>query len=405
MIVRNPTKLEVERATEVASIAFPNLTLEHWTGSFNMVAEVFGTRFILVVEDEGKIVSTLLCQPMPVYINGSPVPHASTGAVATIPESRCKGCAGAMMAESVRLLASEGVCLSSLWPFSYPYYRKFGWEIASEARNYRGAGKDFVSFGDAGNARGAVEGDFAQIKAVFDDWAQDYNCLTQRSDKWWDRVVQIKEPLKMVTEPGDERGFVVHVTGDRIDGYAAYKVGGDNENRSVDVSEIAFREAEHRRDMLALLGSIVPEGKVGFGAPMDDLFLQELANPRLIDTSVSAAFQLRVIDPKRAMECLELDEDVSGRISLSLTDPVIKQGWEFGVQAEGGAVSVTKPNPKCRLEMDVQTFARLYCGYLTPFDAWELGKVKVSGDAMEMLLTACELFSTLTPYRTHLEPG
>lgn len=405
MIVRNPSKLEVERATEVASIAFPNLTLEHWTKSFDMVAEVFGTRFILITEDEGQIVSTLLCQPMPVYINGSPIPHASTGAVATIPEARCKGCAGAMMAESVRLLRSEGIYLSSLWPFSYEYYRKFGWEIASEARVYSGPGKVFAELGDASKARGAGKGDLAHVKAVNDDWAQNYNCLTQRSDKWWDRVMGIKEPLKMVTEPGDERGFVVHVTDGRIDGYAAYKVGGDSESKSVDISEIAFTQAQDRRDMLALLGSMVPEGKLGFGAPMDDLFLQEIPNPRLINTVVSSSFQFRVIDPKGAMERLSLDEDISGRISFSLSDPVFKEGWAFGVEAEGGEISITKPNPRCALEMDVQTFARLYSGYLTPFDAWELGKVKANGDAMEMLLTACGMFSPLTPYRTWMEPG
>ena len=107
MIVRNPTATEVERAIEVAGIAFPNVTHEQWGNSFNMIAEVFGRRFILVVEDEGQIVSTLVCQPEPVYINGGLVSHASTGAVATIPEARNKGCAGAMMAECVRVLRDE----------------------------------------------------------------------------------------------------------------------------------------------------------------------------------------------------------------------------------------------------------------------------------------------------------
>jgi predicted acetyltransferase len=400
MIVRNPTKLEVPRATEVASIAFPNLSLEHWTKSFDMVAEVFGTRYILIVEDEGQIVSTLLCQPMPVYINGSPVSHSSTGAVATIPEARNKGCAGAMMAETVRLLRSEKVYLSSLWPFSYEYYRKYGWEIASETRSYSGPGKVFMELGDASKAREAVEGDLRHVKAINDDWAQNYNCLTQRSDAWWDRVLDVKEPLKT-----DTHAMVLHMTDGRLDAYAAYKIGGDDENRAIDVNEIAFLEAEHRRDMLALLGSMVPEGKLSFIAPMDDLFLQEMPNPRLVNTGVNASFQFRVIDPKGAMESLSLDEDISGRISFSLTDPVFKEGWEFGVEADGGEVSIIKPNPRCRLEMSVETFARLYSGYLTPYDAWELGRIKANGAAMEMLVTASEMFSPLTPYRTWMEPG
>lgn len=405
MIVRNPTATEVERAIEVASIAFPNLTHEQWTKSFSMVAEVFGTKYILVVEDDGVIVSTLLCQPMPVYINGGLVSHASAGAVATIPEARCKGCAGAMMAETVRLLRAQKIHLSSLWPFSFPYYRKFGWEIGSETRSYSAPGNVFVELGDAAKARGPKQGDFAQIKLVYDDWAQNYNCLTQRSDKWWDRVVSVKEPLKMVTEPGDDRGVVVHVSDGRVDGYVAYKVGGDAETKSVDVNEIAYMQPQDRRDMLALLGSIVPEGRIGFNAPMDDLFLQELPNPRLITTGVNASFQFRVINPPAAMQCLTVDEAVSGKVTFSISDPVFKEGWEFGIAVEDGEVSLVKPDQKRKLEMDVQTFARLYSGYLTAFDALELGKLSVKGDGMETLLTACEVFSPMTPYRSWLEPG
>lgn len=395
MIVRNPTNGEVERAIEVASLAFPNLTREQWVDSFSMIAEVFGTRFILVVEDEGVIVSTLVCQPQPVYINGGPVSHASTGAVATIPDARCKGSAGAMMAECVRILREEGVYLSSLWPFSYPYYRKFGWEIGAESRDYSGPGKVFTELGNAGSARAAVEADLPQVKLVHDDWAKGFNCLTQRSNVWWERVI----PVRLLAEPN----LVVHETDGRIDGYATYKI--DDEKKSVGVGEIAFTRAEHRRDMLAWLGGINPEGTVGFVAPLDDLFLQEIPNPRLVSASVSPSFQFRVTDPPRAVESLAVDESVSGRVSFSLSDPVFEEGWRFGVEVGDGTVSLTKPDPKRALEMDVMTFARLYSGYLTASDAWELGKLRAGDDAMESLLTACEIFSPLTPYRSWLEPG
>lgn len=399
MIVRNPTAGEVERAIEVASLAFPNLTHEQWTESFTMVAEVFGTRFILVVEDGGLIVSTLINQPMPVYINGGLVPHASTGAVATIPEARCKGCAGAMMAECVKLLRAEKAFLSSLWPFSYEYYRKFGWEIGAEQRRYSAPANVFAELGDAANAREAGQGDLAQIKRVYEGWAQGYNCLTRRSDVWWERVMNVREPLK-----SDTHGMVAHVTSGKIDGYASYRIN-DGEQKSANVLELAFVQAQHRRDMLAQLAALLPDGRISFGAPLNDLFMQEIPNPRLLDADITPSFQFRVTDPPRAMECLEVEEDVSGRITFSITDPVFKQGWEFGIDVDGGEVTPSKPDRNRRLEMDVMTFARLYSGYLAPFDAVDLGKVTLKGDAMEMLLAACGVFSPLTPYRSSLEPG
>lgn len=403
MIVRNPKKAELQRAVEVAAVAFPDTPMEEWASFFETVAEVFGLRYILVVEDEGLITSTLVCRPAPVYINGSPVSHAATGAVATIPESRCKGLASEMMKESVRLLRSENVYLSSLWPFSYPYYRKFGWEIGTETRNYSAAGNVFVELGDADKASFMKEGDLRYIKAVFDDWAQEYNCLTRRSDVWWERVTRLK--LTPLTEPGPGHGVVVHITDDRVDGYAVYAFTQKDNRKSLSVYEIAYSDAAHRRDMLALLGSLVGDGTLAFYAPSDDLFLQEMPNPRTVNASVGPSFQFRVIDPVGAMASLAVDEDVSGGVSLSITDPVFEKGWDFSVEADGGSVEIRKPSARHRLQLDIQTFARLYSGYLSPYDAWELGRIRADGDAMDMLIKAGQIFSPLTPYRTWLEPG
>ncbi|MGI6295347.1 MAG: GNAT family N-acetyltransferase [Armatimonadota bacterium] len=403
MIARNPKKTELQRAIEVAAVAFPDTPLEEWASFFEMVAEVFGLRYILVVEDEGLIVSTLVCRPAPVYINGSPVSHAAVGAVATVPEARCKGFASEMMRESVRLLRSDKIYLSSLWPFSYPYYRKFGWEVGSETRNYSAAGKVFTELGDAGNARFIRQGDLRYIKGIFDDWAQEYNCLTQRTDVWWDRVTKLK--LTPLTEPGSGNGVVVHTTGGRVDGYAVYVFTRKDDRKSISVYEIAYSEAAHRRDMLALLGRLVDDGTLSFYAPVDDLFLQEIPNPRAISTGIAPSHQFRVVDPIGAMASLAVDEDVSGGVSFSISDPVFEKGWDFSVEADGGGIEIGKPNSRHRLQLDIQTFARLYSGYLSPYDAWELGKIRVEGEGMEMLIKAGEIFSPLTPYRTWLEPG
>lgn len=399
MIIRNPTGGEVERAIEVAAIAFPDVSREQLAKSFSMVAEVFGLRYLLIVEEEGQIVSTLICQPMPVYINGAPVPHSSTGAVATIPEARRKGCAGAMMEECVRLLRQENVFLSSLWPFSYEYYRKFGWEIGAEVRNYSASAEVFAALGDTGESRRAEAEDTAQIRRVYEGWAQSFNCLTQRSQVWWERVVPFA-----VDAPVDGQGAIVHTTSGKIDAYAMYGLNRE-EQPSANVLEMAFVQPEHRRSMLARLTTLVPGGTISFSAPLDDLFMQEIPNPRQINASITPSFQFRVTDPPRAMECLEVEEDVSGRVTFSIGDPVFKEGWSLGIEVDEGEVALVKPDSKRCLEMDVMTFARLYSGYLSAFDAADLGKVKLKGDAMDMLLTACEVFSPLTPYRSSLEPG
>ena len=144
----------------MAWTAFGVLNREHWLESFQKTAEMFGSQFIVVVEMDGQIVSSLLCHPAPVYVAEMPVSHSSVGAVGTLPEYRNKGCAAAMMRECVKVLKAQDICLSSLWPFSFPYYRRFGWEVGAEGRTYSAKGGFFSGIGNPGAARQAGLDDF-----------------------------------------------------------------------------------------------------------------------------------------------------------------------------------------------------------------------------------------------------
>ena len=401
MIVRNPTALEVEEAAVIASKAFTWESLDHWQNSFGKTAELFGERFILVVELDGKLVSSLICTPGPIFRGGKIVSHSAAGAVGTLPEYRRMGCAGAMMTECAKLLHSEGICASSLWPFSYEYYRKFGWEVGAELRAYSCQSSLFAEHGNTGNVRKANIEDLSSIKSIYADFAAEYNCLTVRTDSWWDRIVKINNYLK----PSDEQGAVVHITDSDVDGYAVYSVETREEEKVVGVKEIVFKRHEHRRDMLAKLAQIDPNGHVDFGAPADDLFLHELPNPRAVNTSVRPSFQFRIFNPQAALLALSPADDISGKLSFRLTDPVLEPVREVGIDICGGGVSLCKPDCACSLEMDVMTFAKIYSGYISPGDAWNIGKLKANGNAAETLELADHAFSTFVPYRSWVEPG
>ena len=399
MIVRNPTALEVEAAAVIASKAFTKQSLEHWQDSFHTTAELFGERFILVVELDGELVSSLICTPGSIMRDGKIVSHSAAGAVGTLPEYRRMGCAGAMMTECAKLLHSEGICASSLWPFSYKYYRKFGWEVGAEWRAYSGPSSVFAEHGNSEKVRKADIEDLCSIKSVYVDFATQYNCLTVRTDSWWDRIVKINNYLK----PLDKQGAIVHITDSEVDGYAVYDVETREEDNVVGVKEIVFKRHEHRRDMLAKLAMIDPKGQVNFGAPAGDLFLHELPEPRDVTTSVRPAFQFRIFDPQAALLALSPADDISGRLSFVLTDPVLEPVREIGVEISGGGVSICKPERASAMEMDIMTFAKIFSGYISPGDAWKIGKVKT--DNNEVLELANRAFSTLDPYRSWIEPG
>ena len=402
MIVRNPTPGEVERAAEVASIAFPNLSLERWQESFATIAELFGEQFILVAEVDQEIVSSLLCTLGPIKMGDALISHSAVGAVGTLPDYRRMGCAGAMMTQSVKLLRKEGICASSLWPFSYPYYRKFGWEVGAESRAYSGPASVFVELGDPSNARPATPDDMDAVKTIYHVIARSYCCLTERSDEWWTRIIRIGEYLKSA-ESGC--GILLHSTEGRPDSYAVYATQVKDEKTAIHVKEMMFWEPDQRVDMLAFLAAMSPESQIHFGTPVDDSFLHHLPDPRAVHTSIEPSFQFRIIDPEQAMLALTPMEHVSGQVSFSLSDPVFKHGFQFGIEVEDGEVALCKADPGSLIETDIQTMAKMYSGYLSPMDAWDMGKLRIAGNAALAVVTAGEVFGVLTPYRSWLEPG
>ena len=403
IVVRSPSDTEIEKAAEVASRAFTNLPLEYWRLSFRRVAEMFGRRFILVGESDGEIVSSLFCQPAPVHIGGAKVPHAAVGAVGTLPEYRRRGCAGALMAGCVRTLGDEGILLSSMWPFSYEYYRKFGWEVGAETRSYEAEGKFFAETGNAATARVATRKDMNGMAAAYESFAPRHNCLTHRRADWWNRIINIDDFLG--SEAESSKGAVVHTTDGVVDGYAVYSIDSSQENKRIETKEVVFAVPEHRRDMLAFLGSTDPEGRLGFSAPADDLFLHEIPNSRAVDARITPAFQFRVIDPAGALEYLSPAKEVRGRLSVSISDPVFEEGFELGLQAGDGEVGLCRAEPEHALRVDVQTLAKVYSGYLTAREAWKLGRLHLPGDDPKLLRLADDIFATLSPYRSGLEPG
>ncbi|MCE5199139.1 MAG: GNAT family N-acetyltransferase [Armatimonadota bacterium] len=401
MIVRNPTPGEVEKAADIAWAAFGGEQV-HWRQSFQTIAELYGERFILVVEIDGQLVSSLVCTPGPVYIGDAVVPHSAVGAVGTLPEARKRGSAGAMMTESVKLLRSEGIYLSSLWPFSYPYYRKFGWEVGAESRRYQTDAKVFSALGDPAKTRGAKEDDFQQIRAVYDAFARKHNCLTQRSETWWRRIIQPANVWQYTTEPG--RGAIVHITNETIDGYAVYEIAIDEDRKRVEVGEMAFSDSRQRMDLLAGLAEIDPEARLIFYSTRNDMLMHQLPDPRLVSTTICPGFQFRVIDPPKALESLCPDKSVSGRLSFALSDSVFER-FEFGVEFEGGRVGLCAPDRGALLKMSVETLARLYTGYLSPTDALALGMIEIQAGSEKTIHPAQRFFSQRPPYRSSVEPG
>lgn len=92
---------------------------------------------VYVVEEDEDIRAMLSVLPLEVFVEGSLVPMGGIAAVATHAAYRWRGYAGELMRAALGRMRERGIHLSMLHPFAHAFYRRYGWELATEAVSYR----------------------------------------------------------------------------------------------------------------------------------------------------------------------------------------------------------------------------------------------------------------------------
>ena len=89
------------------------------------------------VFDQGHLKSSLLATPFNVNFKGQTFKMSGIGYVASYPEFSGQGGISDLMHLAFERMQADGVTLSYLAPFSYPFYRRFGYEQAFEQTCYQ----------------------------------------------------------------------------------------------------------------------------------------------------------------------------------------------------------------------------------------------------------------------------
>ena len=111
------------------------------------------------------------------------------GNVTSYPEVRGKGSVRQLMEKALKEMKEQGTVLSYLSPFSYHFYRKFGYEVAFEKRQYDISPDTFGSFTapETPVERVSWEEQKETVKNIYDQKMKDaVGPLTLPQLKQWD---------------------------------------------------------------------------------------------------------------------------------------------------------------------------------------------------------------------------
>jgi predicted acetyltransferase len=338
-----------------------------------------------------KLAAKLNLLPLSVFIGGVPFSMGGVAGVATWPEYRRGGRVAKLLHHALYVMKEAGQVVSLLAPFSFAFYRRYGWEHCIDRKQYTINKSDWPTFAAT---TGSVhrKTDLDEIKLLYETFAAQYSGMLQRSEEWWQRK-------------GKRWGAAVlgvyQTRYGQAEGYIVYQV----KQSELTIHEFAYITEEARRGLWNFVcNHDSMADKVTLTVPTDDALPFLLQNPR-IKQEVVPYFMARIVDVENFLRKFPfvrfpLTGDPSRYFSMPLrvriTDPHAK--WNEGVfqiefpanisddvTIERVSVGSTGDSLHDVVSMDIQTLTAMMFGYQRPSRLEQLGRISGSPEMVQML--------------------
>ncbi|MWV47489.1 GNAT family N-acetyltransferase [Paenibacillus sp. HJL G12] len=330
-----------------------------------------------VFDEEGRLGAKLVLLPVDIFVYGKKMPMAGIGGVATWPEYRRQGLVKELLTHSLKVMNDSGKLLSMLHPFSFPFYRKFGWEMFGEYKKY-------IIPTDKLPAKQVTEGtvrrdvtDIRVLNQVYEAYAAGYNGMMVRSEERWKHSIL------------DDEGHtaVYYSPAGEPEGYLLYKA----EKKELLVEEFVWLNEESRRALWTFLSnhdSMVTQTVVA-QMPANDGLTYSLADPRITQELVPYGMA-RIVNLEGFVQEFDFQgSDKQQSWTVQVKDPYApwNEGiWQWTLSPAGKAsVAPGAPNDKVQLETDIQTLTTMMLGYKRPIELYTMGKLNGEAEAVKRL--------------------
>jgi predicted acetyltransferase len=323
--------------------------------------------------------------------------------VTTDPEAQSRGYASTLLRETLSTLHAQEAPASILFPFSFRYYRKFGFELGGSHCHVWCRPNALPPYAEADRVPSASSPGVAAALARFYEATVRTRacCLARPVDRWSDLI------------QGADVWVVPSSTAEEIEGYALVRTEADR--YGAPVAHVLEMRARSPAAWRALLGRLArqPVESIEWEASNADLGasgllraaapLREGFKPRAIVT-VRPTFQVRVVNLEAALR-LRLPAFPAGRYRLAFRvedDLLPENGRPLAIVAEDGEprLEAARPRDPC-LHTDIRVFSQCFSGFLTPGEVVSQGLATLTGPGAAD--TADRLFPPGEPFLSELD--
>lgn len=385
--VRQLRTEEIEQTLRLSSFAFQmTIPKEEWeaTVSKEVLEEVWGGF------DGDQLVAQVRIRPLRTYLQGRIVEMGGIASVASWPEYRRGGIVASLLIRSLSVMREAGQVLSFLTPFSFAFYRRYGWETYTDRKKFtvETALLPRIEPSRVPGQLVRVGDDVELLSPIYERYASRFNGMLNRSKEWTKELLKRKQGQISIYR--DELG--------EPQGYIHYQV----KNRELFIHELITLTHEAQLGIwryIANHDSMIQH--VVLMAPADDKLPFLLDNPR-IKQEIEPYFMARIVDVEKLIEQYSFlpsvdrkarwSEAKSNLLYVHIKDQHAEWNdglWELTVHDDGSArirrLELKHSSSLTQLSCDIQTLSTLLMGYMRASYLYKIGRLHGDGETAQLL--------------------
>ena len=321
-------------------------------------------------KQENKLLSSLQTLPYTIRMNGKDVSMAGIGGVITLPEARGNGYVSQIMNKVLPDLYDSGVMFSVLYPFSYEYYRKFGYEMCFIRNNVTIDISLFSSYNYPKTIKEyKPEGSITPFETIYKTFCENRNFAIVRDENAWKKLLK-RDPYKKF-----EFTYLYHNNKNEATAYILYKCDYDHSNgNSIEIEELCWKEPAGLLGIFGFLGKLSSEyARVKWNVPSNlDVFTM-FPDAYDVTWNRKSHGMCRIVNVLEALKTLSAPEG-TGKVIIDVNDSSLNiNTGKYCVEWFDNKLIVDvekeKSDTEPSISTSIHTLTQLVTGYLTPEEA------------------------------------
>ena len=358
MKIRKLKQEEVDYSISMSEFAFQfKLTEERRQ---KRKEEIDPSNTIVATENE-KIISKVTILPLETTIQEKTFSMGGVSGVVTWPEYRRSGLVKTLLKKSLEEMKENGQTISFLFPFSIPFYRKYGWEIFADKKLVTLTKAQIPRFKTQKGSIERISPNFELLNDIYQRFALEFNGMLVRDEKWWKERIfdNLKGQIAVYYDEQNE-----------AQGYIEYDV----KERKMKITELVYLTTAAWKQLWNFISNHDSMAdSVEYRTFGKDPALFFMGEP-LVDQKTEPYFMARIVDVKQFLSMYPFDLKDEETIVFHIEDSFCD--WNTGTffvsnnevkqfPASKEGASCSHP-PKRGITCSVRSLATMLLNYQTP---------------------------------------